>query len=197
MKIRLEAYNPDWVGDFERIRSELTALIGFLDPHIEHIGSTSVKGLSAKPIIDVLVGVDSESDLDSVVAPLTKFDYVYYEVYNAVMPYRRLFVKHKTKPQSLSVPTTITHEKEAPISTEEHNQRLAHVHIILQNSPHFLRHIAFRDYLRCHPTVRDEYQRLKQTLSSKEWLDGNDYNRAKDNFIKVEEGKAINWFQNG
>jgi len=195
MKIRFEEYDPNWMVDFKRISSELKTLIGFLSPQIEHIGSTSVKGLSAKPIVDVLVGVNNESDLDLAIRPLIRADYVYYEVYNATMPYRRFFVKHKVEPQSLSIPKMIVHEKEIPNSTEEHHNRLAHVHILPLDSEHYLRHIAFRDYLRCHPKVRDEYQQLKQELSDYEWLDGNEYNQAKDRFIKVEESKAIDWYQ--
>jgi len=58
MKIKLGLYNPQWVGDFNKIKIELTELLGSINPRIEHIGSTSVEGLSAKQIIDVLVGVN-------------------------------------------------------------------------------------------------------------------------------------------
>lgn len=69
MKIKFEKYNPDWSNDFEKIKSELSELIGFINPNIEHIGSTSVKGLSAKPIIDILIGVNNESDLEKTITP--------------------------------------------------------------------------------------------------------------------------------
>lgn len=61
-------------------------LIGFINPKIEHIGSTSVEGLSTKPIIDILIGLNNESDLEKTITPLTNNDYVYYERYNKDMP---------------------------------------------------------------------------------------------------------------
>ncbi|WP_300666115.1 GrpB family protein [Fluviicola sp.] len=196
MKIKLEKHNPNWANDFEDLKRNLIQSIAYLKPQIEHIGSTSVKGLSAKPIIDILVGVNNEDDLDKVIIPLTDNGYVYYEIYNVQMPYRRFFIKHKTTPESLSIPPIITREKDAPNSTEEHDQRLAHIHILPYNSEHWIRHIAFRDYLEFHPEVRDAYQQLKLSLSQKEWLDGNEYNLAKDQFIKTEERKAIEWAAN-
>jgi len=57
-----------------------------------------------------------------------------------------------------------------------------------------MRHIAFRDYLRTHPEIRAEYQQLKEELSTQEWKDGNEYNEAKDSFIKTVEQKAVKWY---
>ncbi|MOA08135.1 dephospho-CoA kinase/protein folding accessory domain-containing protein [compost metagenome] len=75
-----------------------------------------------------------------------------------------------------------------------HAHRIAHVHVLPFGSEHWIRHIAFRDYLRVHPAIKDEYQKLKEQLSTMEWKDGNDYNDAKDSFIKREERKAIKWY---
>lgn len=86
MKIQFEKYNPDWKQSFELIKSELTDLIDFINPNIEHIGSTSVEGLSAKPIIDILIGVKNENDLDKTTSPLMNKDYIYYEKYNCKLP---------------------------------------------------------------------------------------------------------------
>lgn len=196
MKITLEKYNPEWADTFERLKIDLWKSIGFLTPRIEHIGSTSVNGLSAKPIIDILIGLNNASELDRVVTPLTDKNYVYYETYNADMPYRRFFVKHKISPAELSVPNVIKHQKDIPSTTWEHSHRLAHIHILPYNSEHWIRHIAFRDYLRTHPDVKNQYQTLKEILSEKEWADGNDYNAAKDKFLKLEEERAVSWYQN-
>ena len=179
MKIKFEKYNPNWQSDFEKLKDELSELIGFINPKIEHIGSTSVDGLSAKPIIDILIGMNDESDLERTIIPLIDNDYAYYEEYNKNMPYRRFFVKHKT----LSIP-----------NADEYNNRLAHIHILPYNSEHWIRHIAFRDYLRTHQTVKNQYQKTKEQLSNKEWRDGNEYNEAKDTFLKEEERKAVNWY---
>lgn len=195
MKIKFEKYNPSWANEFGKLKNELQDLIGSTNPQIEHIGSTSVEGLSAKPIIDILIGVNNESDLDKTITPLINRHYIYYEKYNVLMPYRRFFVKHKI-PNYNSTPQIITEKDIIIASTEEHSNRLAHIHILPHNSEHWIRHIAFRDYLRTHPNVKNEYQQLKEQLSQMTWLDGNEYNSAKDQFLKTEEKKAINWYVN-
>lgn len=148
MKIVFEQYNPDWKNYFVKIKNELLELIGFIKPRIEHIGSTSVEGLSAKPIIDILVGVNSEKDLAETIKPLTENNYIYYECFNKEMPYRRFFIKHKGDPAKFALPQII----------------------------------------------KAQYQFLKEQLSNKEWEDGNQYNAAKNHFIKTEENKAVHWY---
>lgn len=170
-------------------------MLGFLDPVIEHIGSTSVKGLSAKPIIDILIGVSDEDVLEKAIAPLLANGYVHYAVYNTFMPYRRFFVKHKISRCDLALPDIITAVHEIPTTSYEHNQRLAHIHILPFLSEHWIRHLAFRDYLRTHAAIRTRYQALKERLSQKEWPDGTDYNNAKDAFLKLEERRAVVWYR--
>lgn len=194
MNIHLEAYNPLWKQHFEALREELVSLLGLPEPKIEHIGSTSVEGLSAKPIIDLLIGVADQAHLDRVIAPLMARDYLYYETYNQDMPYRRFFVKHKVSLKSLGLPAIYRQQDIIPATTEEHTRRLAHIHVLPYVSAHWIRHVAFRDYLRTHPTVRQQYQALKEKLVLQEWADGNAYNQAKNHFLKTEEQKAIDWY---
>lgn len=194
MNIRLETYDPLWKQHFETLREELSSLLGSPEPKIEHIGSTSVEDLSAKPIIDLLIGVADQAGLNRVIAPLIDRGYVYYEKYNQDMPYRRFFVKHKVNPESLGLSSIYREQDIIPAMTEEHNQRLAHIHALPYLSEHWIRHIAFRDYLRTHSIVRQQYQALKENLVLHEWADGNAYNQAKDDFLKTEEQKAIDWY---
>ncbi|MFP3833985.1 GrpB family protein [Chryseobacterium sp. SIMBA_028] len=194
MKITFEKYNPLWKNQFLSIKSELEESLGFLYPKIEHIGSTSVDGLSAKPIIDIMIGVKDEAELDKIPTLLQGKHYVYYEKYNEDMPYRRFFIKLIDQPQNLGFPDIIHHGDRIPEELHNHSLRIAHIHAIPASSEHWLRHIAFRDYLRTHSQVKDEYQFLKEELSKKEWLDGNDYNDGKDPFIKREEQNAIQWY---
>lgn len=194
MKVTFEKYNPSWENQFESIKNELEESIGFLNPQIEHIGSTSVKGLSAKPIIDIMIGVKDESELDQIPPLLQGKSYVYYEKYNEDMPYRRFFIKLINVPQQLGFPEIIHQDDDIPDELHNHTLRIAHIHTIPISSEHWTRHIAFRDYLRTHPEVREEYQQLKERLSTMEWEDGNDYNEGKDPFIKREEQNAIRWY---
>ncbi len=195
MKITIKPYDTEWPRSFGQIREELTAAIGSLSPEIEHIGSTSVPGLGAKPIIDILVGVCKEKHLEEVIAPLIDCGYIYFEKYNADMPYRRLFLRQKTDPRTQSLPSVITEDMEIPTAIHEHDQRSAHIHVLVYDTEHWLRHIAFRDYLRSHPDTRERYQAIKEALSLREWADGNEYNGGKDWFIKEEERKALVWYK--
>src|SRR5690606_1010796 len=92
MLLPFEVYNPVWKDQFEIIKQGLNEILSELRVSIEHIGSTSVEGLSAKPIIDIMVGMNRESDLDEVPPLLMDKGYIYYEMYNITMPYRRFFV---------------------------------------------------------------------------------------------------------
>ncbi|WP_293915425.1 MULTISPECIES: GrpB family protein [unclassified Sphingobacterium] len=194
MKVTFEKYNALWDTAFKALEAELKVYLNEFDVQIEHIGSTSVKGLSAKPIIDILIGLKNPENLDNIPALLMAKDYIYYENYNTDMPYRRFFVKLNQSPGKLGLPVHIT--TLANVSEELHNHkwRLAHIHILPLASEHWNRHIAFREYLRNHAVVREEYQVLKEKLSTQEWIDGNDYNAAKDSFIKQEEQKAVQWY---
>ncbi|MGD7009077.1 GrpB family protein [Metabacillus sp. 84] len=81
MKIELVSYRESWPADFERIKARLQELVGSLKPRFEHIGSTSVSGLCAKPIIDVMAGLHDEADLDKTVRLLQNSEFIYMPVY--------------------------------------------------------------------------------------------------------------------
>lgn len=195
MILPFEVYNLLWKKQFSTIKEELDQLLLSLNVAVDHIGSTAVEGLSAKPIIDVLVGLEDEADLDKVPEFLKNNRYVYYEKYNADMPYRRFFLLLHSIPSTLGLPSHIGADDEIPDRLHGHDLRLAHIHVIPKNSEHWLRHIAFRDYLRAQPTVKDAYQALKEVLIKQEWEDGNDYNRGKDAFLKKHEQLALDWYK--
>ena len=193
MKIQLEKYNPEWTNVYNDIANDLSHHLKFLNPVIEHIGSTSIFNLTAKPIIDILVGVPNQAQLDKVVKPLTSNDYIFYEKYNSIMPYRRFFVKLKEKPENIFTQTVYSENDIVPNELNEF--KLAHIHILEYNSYHWTRHIAFREYVRGHSDVKNEYEKIKIQLSTLEWRDGNEYNSAKNDFIKHTEEKALEWFE--
>ena len=193
MKINIEKYNAGWARQFEQIKAELCSVLNNLNPKIEHIGSTSVPNLAAKPIIDIQVGIDNSYDLDKTIEPMINNHYIYYEIYNSVMPNRRLFVGLKDKKYIRNFQNI--YSKGDLIPHEKINQlRLTHIHIWEHGTDDWNRHIAFRDYLREHPEIKSQYESLKKQLSIKDWKDGNEYNDAKDSFIKTEEAKAILWY---
>lgn len=132
--------------------------------------------------------------MDVGVEPLTERGYIYYERYNSDMPYRRFFVRLKDFAQSPETPQLIGSSTQIPVHLANHSNRLAHIHLMVVGSEHWTRHIAFRDYLRSHPSVREAYQELKEGLSKQQWRDGNHYNEAKDEFMELYEAKAVEWY---
>jgi GrpB-like predicted nucleotidyltransferase (UPF0157 family) len=168
MRIQIAPYQPAWKVRFERLREELSATLKELSPHIEHIGSTSVEGLAAKPIIDVQVGVQSEADFDRVVERmLQQDDLIYYQVFNESMPRRRLFVKLNGSVEQLGFPKVFDQLEGIP--HEALNElRIAHIHVWVYGTEDWIRHIAFREYLRAHEDEKAQYQALKIELSQRQ-----------------------------
>ena len=86
-----------------------------LNPIIEHIGSTSIQFLSAKPIIDIAVGIKNTSELDLTIDPMIKNQFIYYEVYNKVIPERRLFVGLKDKKDKTIFEECVTNKEKLDV----------------------------------------------------------------------------------
>ena len=162
MKINIVPYSDEWPLLFEIIKKEIKKSIVDNDFIIEHIGSTSVKKLASKPIIDILIGVRSD-ELDKYIDPIKNLGYTHIKEYEIEIPDRRFFFFEKS------------------------NKRIAHIHLVKLNSKWFKRHIAFRNELRVNKIIRKKYQRLKYSLAEKEWKDGNEYADAKTTFIRAVE----------
>src|SRR5688572_377334 len=137
MKVTLKPYDPEWKISFSKEKELLSAALKGEDLSIEHIGSTSVEGLGAKPVIDILIGLADFSAADAVIPSIEKLNYEYISKYEDVMPYRRFFVKENNK------------------------ERTHHIHLVQRDTAFWKRHIFFRDYLRANPRVRAEYFLLK------------------------------------
>lgn len=195
MKIDVVPYRKEWLADFLDIQKELQELLSEFSPVIEHFGSTSVPGLSAKPVIDIAVGIPDLSMLDDLVQPMIDHGYIYYQVFNEAMPERRLFVGLKKQSEQPSFPSIFTQEDDIPHELINIHRK-SHVHVWKIGSSEWTRHIAFREYLKHHTDVRLEYQQLKEQLTERNWKDGMEYNDAKNSFIKREEQKAIEWYSN-
>tara|TARA_B100001996_G_C18264857_1_gene440702 strand:- start:39 stop:545 length:507 start_codon:yes stop_codon:yes gene_type:complete len=164
MKVKIVPYNDKWPYLFEKIKHEIKRSIGHNNITIEHIGSTSVKYLASKPIIDILIGIRSQ-ELDNYIDPIKSLGFTYIKEYEIETPKRRFFFIEKSK------------------------KRIAHIHLVKHNSQWFKRHIAFRNELRSNEITRKKYQNLKYSLSEKEWKDGNEYADAKTKFIRSIEKK--------
>jgi len=156
--IRLTPYDPSWPDKFAEERAALDEAIGsWATGGIHHIGSTAVPGLDAKPIIDILVGVDDLEASRACFKPLTKLDYLY-------APYRADEMHWFCKPQ----PSRRTH----------------HLHLVPTDSGRFRDELAFRDRLRANPETTKEYAALKRDLAEQFADDRESYTDAKADFIK-------------
>jgi GrpB-like predicted nucleotidyltransferase (UPF0157 family) len=194
MQIKIEPYDPDWALQFEKLRQELALLLEDLNPKIEHFGSTSVPGLAAKPVLDILVGIQDVSQFEFLTKKMSENKrYIYFKAFNDSMPDRRLFVRLKDEIDTAEFENIYAELDTIPHARLNHC-RLAHVHVWKYNSENWVRHIAFREYLKAHDTVKLQYENLKKELSHRDWKNGMEYNDGKDAFIKTEEKKAIAWY---
>jgi GrpB-like predicted nucleotidyltransferase (UPF0157 family) len=157
----LTPYSPNWPTQFRAIREDLLAVFTPLVVIIEHIGSTSVPGLAAKPVIDVLLGARSLSDIESKIKPLNEIGYSYVPKYEREIPTRRYFVK--------SLATSLR----------------VHLHAVEIDSRIWQEHLAFRNALRGDANLRSEYQALKLRLAAEFANDKSAYTAAKGPFIQA------------
>jgi GrpB-like predicted nucleotidyltransferase (UPF0157 family) len=164
--VRIESYDPSWPARFEEERRALEKTLGnSITGGVHHVGSTSVPGLDAKPVIDILVGVDDLESLRNFIEPLGGLGYMY-------APYRPDEMHWFCKPD----PAHRTH----------------HLHLVPTDSPRFNGELAFRDYLRIHREVAKEYAALKRRLAAEFEHDREAYTEAKADFIQEVLDRAPN-----
>lgn len=185
MKIHLSEYNPDWKMQFNMHEERLKDALEDPSIKIEHIGSTSVEGLSAKPIIDILIGVQSVEELSDVVAALADSPYIYKKVYDQALPFRRFFIGVKEEYRHLYQNVIVKEEVNIP-----HDHRTAHIHTVPVTHQWWEDHLLFRDHLRIHPEDRLMYETVKLKLSMNEWKTGNEYADAKTDCVLQILNKA-------
>jgi len=159
-RIEVSEYDPAWSAEYgaeqQRIRAALDA---DLLMEIQHVGSTAIPGMAAKPIIDILLMVREGAERARVIQGLQKLGYVYWE--GNPEPGRMFFVK--------GMP---------PFGT----RRTHHVHVF-DDAVERNRRIAFRDYLRSRADAAREYAELKRQLAEQCSSDREAYTRGKDEFI--------------
>ena len=159
--VELVEYDPRWRTLFEQERGRLASVFDGRVVAIEHIGSTSVPGLSAKPIVDVLVGLEKLELADEHIETMQKLGYEYLGEYG--LPGRLFFRNH---------------------DPHTHN-----VHVVEHDGDHWNRHLVFRDALRADPEERRRYEELKRRLAA-EGHARDVYTELKTPFIREVEARA-------
>lgn len=166
-RIVVVPHNPAWAAAFA---AEARFWRGILGPQvvaIEHIGSTAIPGMPAKPIIDMLITVHDIDDVGAHDAALVAAGY-WPRGENGI-PGRRFYVK----------------------GTDE--ARTHHVHVFGVDSPEVERHLAFRDFMIAHPAEAQAYARLKEDLAARFPEDAEGYVAGKDAFVQEREARASAW----
>ena len=166
-KIEVVDYRPEWDTMFKVESKKIKKILGKNCVGVYHIGSTSVKGLPAKPIIDIMPVV---KDISLVDAHNSEFETLGYECRGEFgIPGRRFFAKGG-------------------------DNRTHHIHIFEQsNQTDIQRHIAVRDYLNAHSDTAAEYAALKKKLAAEFPFDNDGYCDGKEEYMKSLEEKALHW----
>jgi len=159
-------YDPAWPAKFAGEAQKLREVLGDNLAAIEHAGSTAVPGLSAKPVIDILIGVPSLEAAKAAIPKIEALGYGYWR--EDTIPRRLYFVK----------------------GLPPNGPRSHHVHLVDEDSPELRRHLAFRDYLRADPNEARRYEELKLRLAA-EFKDNREtYINGKSEYIEAVLRKA-------
>jgi GrpB-like predicted nucleotidyltransferase (UPF0157 family) len=163
-RVEIQPYDPDWSAKFTVERARLLQLFPNVFQSIEHFGSTAVPGLAAKPVIDILAGVDSMYVADELLEPLCQAGYDTSKEFNATLTDRRWLMLHKN------------------------GKRTHHLHLVVHGQKEWQCRLAFRDALRSNQSLAARYEALKRELANVHPDDREAYTAAKADFIKSVVG---------
>ena len=159
-------YSADWPKRYEQELALLSKTLGPVLIRCHHIGSTSVPGLAAKPIIDMLLEVQSVESLDQMNEAMRDLGYQPKGEFG--IPGRRYFPKGV-------------------------DARTYHVHAFAAGDSHIGKHLAFRDYLRAYPEVAQAYAAVKQEASAAHGTNPEGYVAFKHEFVERTVTDAVHW----
>ncbi len=166
--IRIVEYDPSWEEAFEREAAVIRGALGSVAVRVDHVGSTAVPGLSAKPIVDINVSVPDIAAFDSYRRPLDGIRYLF--VPDPESPDFHFFGKPATRP------------------------RIYHIHVCEAGSLHERRQLAVRDFLRTHPEEAAVYGTLKQAIAERHLGDRPGYIAGKEPYVESLEQRALAWY---
>src|SRR5882724_1850041 len=167
-EVEIVEYDPRWPERFALESARIRRVLAEPALEIEHHGSTAVPGLAAKPVIDMLVAVESIEIAGRHAAALIQDGYEPVEArYRELWPERIVLIRR------------------------EYGARMCHVHLMLRGHPTWKRLLVFRDYLRAHPEVAAEYAGLKRSLAGAIGSDRHAYMTAKGDFITRTTATAM------
>jgi GrpB-like predicted nucleotidyltransferase (UPF0157 family) len=155
--VRIVDYDPTWPALAEEELRGIGEALGEVAVRLEHVGSTAVPGLAAKPIVDLQLSVDDIRSRERYVEPLERLGYMFVPAPES--PGRHFFAKPPQRP------------------------RIHHLHVVEAGSEHELRHVAVRDFLRAHADEAARYAALKRQVVARHPQDRLAYIEGKDDYI--------------
>lgn len=162
----LRPYRAEWPALFAAERDRLLARFPGRFHDVQHIGSTAVAGLAAKPVIDLMAGVDSMETAVAMNEPLCRFGYTTSAEFNAGLVDRQWFMRWAD------------------------GRRTHHLHVVVHDGPVWRQRLKFRDLLRKDAALAERYQALKSRLATQHPKDREAYTAAKTDFIHAVVGDA-------
>ena len=165
--IRIVVHDPSWPSAATAEMRRIEAALGELVVRLEHIGSTAVVGLAAKPIIDLQLAVEDLDATERYAEPLQRLGYLF--AFDPDSPQRRFFARPRERPR--------TH----------------HLHVCAAGSATEFRHLAVRDYLRSHDEEAAAYATLKRNVAQRHPLDRLAYMNGKHQHVSALENRAVAW----
>jgi GrpB-like predicted nucleotidyltransferase (UPF0157 family) len=163
--IEIVGYDPAWPARYEEMRARLAGALGPTAVRIDHVGSTAVPGLAAKPIIDIQVSVPDVADATPFKQPIEAQGFAS----RMIEPGHHYFRPPPGLPRDYQV------------------------HVCTIGSDWERRHLLFRDYLRADPETRAGYERMKRDMATRFTNDRLGYNDAKGPFIEAALERADQW----
>jgi GrpB-like predicted nucleotidyltransferase (UPF0157 family) len=168
--LQIVPHDPDWPRNFADERHRIETVLGQLAVCVEHVGSTSVPGLAAKPVIDIQISVGHVQPMEPYAAPLSGLGYIHLPHPDDV--FAPFFYRPRNRPHS------------------------HHIHVVEAGGEEERRVLFFRDTLRADPSVAREYENLKRRLapqfSANDFTSRQAYADAKGDFIArvIEQAAA-------
>ncbi|MDM0040509.1 GrpB family protein [Variovorax sp. J22G21] len=165
-EVALSPWDARWPAQFEAERARLMSLFPGQLIDVQHFGSTAIPGMTAKPVIDILAGVESMAVADALAGPLLQSHYTTSAGFNATLTNRRWFMRWAD------------------------GRRTHHLHVVVHGGDEWQRRLRFRDALRADGALAARYGALKNDLAVLHRVDREAYTDAKTAFVAAVLGAA-------